>query len=67
LAVLALPEWRVFRFLLFLFTPGEPDVLDGGVVEGVGGGDLATGSTSASGWLVVSGSRDGALLAAWLE
>jgi hypothetical protein len=40
-------------------TLDEPDVLDAGdagdVVEGVGVDDLATGSSSASGWLVVSG------------
>jgi hypothetical protein len=37
LAVLALSEWRVFRFLLFLFTPDEADEVDGGeVVEGPG-------------------------------
>jgi hypothetical protein len=37
------------------FTPDEPDEPDAGDgVDGVGVGGLATGSSSASGWLVVS-------------
>jgi hypothetical protein len=41
-------------------TPDEPDVLDAGdAVEGVVADRLASGSSSASGWLVVSGRRVG--------
>ena len=37
LAILALSEWRVFRFLQFSSIPDETDVLDAGdVVEGLG-------------------------------
>ena len=49
-------------------TPDKPDALDGGdVVEGIGGGDLATSASSEMGCLMVSGSREGVFLAARLE
>jgi len=49
-------------------APDEPDVLVGvDVVEGIGAGELATGLPSVAGWVVACGSRDGVLLAAWLQ
>ena len=49
-------------------TPDEPDVLDANdVVEGVGGGGLATGLSGGSGWVAACGSRDSAVLAAGLQ
>jgi hypothetical protein len=42
---------------------GQPDVLDAGdVVEGHGVGGLVTGSSSASGWVVVSDALDQLLI-----
>jgi hypothetical protein len=54
------------------FTPDEPDVLDGGDgLQGFGAGGLATGSSSASGCLVifsgeVGGSRPRLCQSLWL-